>query len=248
MNILRLESCRSTNAELAAIAVTAPDRTVVTTRCQTAGRGQRGNSWESAPGQNLTLSVLLRPQRIAARDAFIVSAEVANAVYETVRALRPDADVAVKWPNDIYIGDGKLAGILIENVLEGSRIGRSIVGIGLNVLQDRFESDAPNPVSLGPVEGYDLDAIEELLCRNLFDCVEAADDPAKFGEVMARYNSRLYRRDGRLYPFREPDGEVFEASVAGALPSGHLRLIDAAGMERIYAFKEVEHVLPTRKR
>lgn len=249
LHVIRLEETASTSAVLRDMLADAPHATVVTTRRQTAGRGQRGNSWESEPGKNLTFSVLVRPRHIMARDAFVISAAVANAIYDFTLRMSPGADVSVKWPNDIYLGDGKLCGVLIENTLEGARVASSIIGTGYNVLQERFLSDAPNPVSLGAVDGLTLDEMETRLCEMIVEAVERAEDPEAHADILATFNSRLYRRDGRQYPFREPGGEPFMARVEGTEPSGHL-LLSVAGeaAPRRYAFKEVEHIVPVRPR
>ena len=142
-----LDSCRSTSSEF-----TDPDRfrhgAVIATREQTAGRGQRGNSWEAEPGKNLTFSMLLRPRGLHAARQFELSMVVSLAIADAIDALLPQGvRTAVKWPNDIYIGMEKVCGILIENRLAGPFIEYSVAGIGININQRRFLSDAPNPTS-----------------------------------------------------------------------------------------------------
>ncbi len=201
---------------------------------QTHGRGQGGNHWESERGQNLTCSVLLQPADIPAHAQFRISMAVALAV---VDALKPYAgeELSVKWPNDIYWRDRKLAGILIENRLQGNRIEESIVGIGINVNQRQFRSDAPNPVSLWQITGRETpreDLLEDLLQRI----------PVYLGQdLKARYMQALYRREG-LHPYRDCQG-TFQASVADVEDDGHLVLQDSQGHQRRYAFKEVAFVI-----
>ena len=125
-----------------------PHATVVSTYNQTAGRGQRGNSWESEPHKNLTFSVLLKPQHIIAREQFYISEIVSVAIVNTLRKYIIDQPIAIKWPNDIYVNDDKICGILIENTLSGYSISQSIAGIGININQQTFLSNAPNPISL----------------------------------------------------------------------------------------------------
>ena len=166
LNIEILDSCDSTNAVLAS----RPDAqhgTVVATRSQTAGRGQRGNSWEAEPGTNLTFSLLLRPQGFPAARQFELSMLVALGVADVLNSLFGrlgfrDLKARIKWPNDIYVGHKKIVGILIENQLSGAGIDRTIVGIGVNVNQTRFLSDAPNPTSVALLTGRTL-ALEPLL-------------------------------------------------------------------------------------
>lgn len=255
--IQRVPECRSTSAVLAAMP-DAPHGTVVVTDRQTAGRGQRGNSWEAQPGANLTFSLLLRPQAIPAARQFELSMIVALEVAACVRralAGAPDAPrVCVKWPNDIYVGDRKIAGILIENSLSGSGIERSIAGIGLNVNQRRFLSDAPNPTSIIHYTGTltPLAPLLETLCTSILTALEryetatAASAPrevsAALGDshsgareaLLARYRAELWRGEGE-HPFHEPGGATFRASIASIAPDGTLTLSTG----KTYAFKEI---------
>ncbi|WP_301748249.1 biotin--[acetyl-CoA-carboxylase] ligase [uncultured Duncaniella sp.] len=148
MEIIKIESTDSTSSHLAGIAEGCAHGTAVMARVQTAGRGQRGNSWEAEPGMNITLSLLLRPEGLEPARQFIISQAVSLAIVEMLDNFIGADAVSIKWPNDIYVNDSKIAGILIENVISGSAISRSIVGVGLNVNQTEFLSDAPNPVSL----------------------------------------------------------------------------------------------------
>ncbi len=216
-----------------------PEGCVVITREQTAGRGQRGNSWEAAPGMNLTFSYLLRPEGIAPQEQFILSQAVSLAVVDVLS--RYASGFMVKWPNDIYYGDYKVAGILIEHCLSGSTISRTIVGIGLNINQMEFVSDAPNPISLARItqEKYDLDEIlAELLVATSRRYAMCVADKAT---LQRDYAAVLYRRDG-VYRYKDANGE-FEARIKGVQPDGYLLLVDTRGCERRYAFKEVAFVL-----
>ena len=123
---------------------------------QTAGKGCGTNSWESERGKNLTFSVMLHPVEIPASGQFRISEAVSVALCTTLEAYIYNK-VEIKWPNDIYVGDQKICGILIENRLQGSTIMNSIVGIGLNVNQQIFRSDAPNPVSMYQLVGHEMD-------------------------------------------------------------------------------------------
>lgn len=143
--IVWLDSCGSTNDALTEIDG-ADHGTVAVCRRQTAGRGQRGNKWESEPGKNLTFSILLCPD-IEARSQFEMSMLVSLAVADFIDAVLGRRAAKVKWPNDIYVADGKICGILIENRLSGTMLERAVAGIGINVNQTVFRSGAPNPVS-----------------------------------------------------------------------------------------------------
>ena len=124
---------------------------------QTAGRGQKGNSWESEAGKNLLFSILAHPNNIKVQEQFYISQAIALAVSDSVMAaVGPQyaCDVSVKWSNDVYWKDFKMAGILIENTLQGSNILDTVVGVGLDVNQEVFVSDAPNPISLKNITGH----------------------------------------------------------------------------------------------
>lgn len=238
-----LDTCTSTNSELAG-RLDAPSGYALATRCQTAGRGQRGNTWEAEPGANLTFSLLLRPQAIAAARQFELSMIVSLAIVDTVDALFAEAGsplrAEIKWPNDIYVSDRKICGILIENTLTGSRIDRSIAGIGLNVNQTRFVSDAPNPASLRGLTGhaYDLDPLLRRLCGNICSALARYEAAPDAEALTAGYMSRLWRRRG-MWPFATPDGHRFEAAIEAVSPDGMLTL---SGNRR-FAFKEVAFIL-----
>lgn len=215
----------------------APHGTVVSAYSQTAGRGQRGNSWESAPGLNATFSIMLRPRNMRPDEQFAVSEAVALGVADVVeRYVGPDS-VAVKWPNDVYVGNLKICGILIENSIVGQELASCVAGIGLNVNQERFVSDAPNPVSLFQLTGrrYDVGAIVDEVSEAILNRF------SRCRELHNEYLGRLWRRSG-LYLWEEPGGEPFEASIADVAMTGHLTLRLADGTLRRYSFKEVRPV------
>lgn len=217
-----------------------PHGAVIAARRQTAGRGQRGNSWESEPDRNLTFSMLLRPRRIEAVRQFELSMLVALGVCDALSAAS-GLEFKVKWPNDIYAGDKKISGILIENSLEGKRIARSIAGIGINVNQSSFVSDAPNPVSLFNLTGrvYRLDELLRDIQRTIigrFDKYETSPDAEALTD---EYVSRLWRGNG-FYKWRDAASDrIFEAEIAGVASDGILTLTDRNGCPHSYAFKEV---------
>ena len=121
---------------------------------QTAGRGCGTNRWESERGKNLLFSLLLHPKQIPASKQFHISMAISLSIIEALG--QHVADLSIKWPNDIYWRNGKIAGILIENTLKGNIIKDSIIGVGLNVNQRHFISDAPNPVSMRQILGHDV--------------------------------------------------------------------------------------------
>lgn len=248
---IHLQSTRSTNSYLGEMAAEAAHGTVVYTDIQTAGRGQRGNTWEAEPGKNATFSVLLRPAAVDPNRQFLLSEASALAV---VHALDPHIDGAcVKWPNDIYYKDLKICGMLIEHALSGGHISHTIAGIGLNVNQRVFLSDAPNPVSLVQITGRELPA--EHFVRAVAEELLRLSDPLP-GNARAlheEYLSRLYRNDG-YHPYRAvadspalPGGTVFEARIRDVASDGMLTLELRDGSCHRFAFKEVEYLIPRRQ-
>lgn len=243
--VIRLDSTKSTNTYMASIAETAPHGTIVTTREQTAGRGQRGNSWEAEPGKNLTFSILLRPQQIEARQQFAISEAVAVAIATVLQHHIPDRQVEVKWPNDIYVGNKKICGILIENVLSGSRILHSIAGIGINVNQQLWLSDAPNPISILQLTGSttDLDTLLLQVSSEIRSTFDRLCRQSMLHHLHGEYMTRLWHRNG-LHTYRDAaTGSTFQARIGDVAPTGMLHLVDTLGINRFYAFKEVEQVI-----
>ena len=237
IDVLTLDSCRSTNTYLSEIAPTLSTDTVVVTREQTAGRGQRGNSWEAAPGLNLTCSILMFNRRaVKASRQFVLSEAVSLGIVDTVKHyLGANHQVTVKWPNDIYVGDKKICGILIENSISGGEIGRSIIGVGINVNQREFVSDAPNPVSIYNLVGREI-PVDEVMAM-MVDCIYRRV-AMPFDEIHSAYKSCLWRKRRNNY-IDVASGSGFSASIADVLPDGTLCLLDDCGTERRYLFKEV---------
>lgn len=245
MKFISVPELASTNTYLASIADKSEPYTVVVADRQTAGRGQRGNSWEAEPGKNLTFSVLLKPDHVKAADQFIISQAVSVAIAVTLsKRIRYAGEVAVKWPNDIYVDNQKICGILIENSLMGDKISRSIVGVGLNVNQKVFTSGAPNPVSLIHIIGEPTDrfALLKDVCAAIERHVEAIANPEKREEIVEMYKSILWRSDG-MYKYAIPGGETFMATIEDISPAGYLFLRDDKGEIRKFAFKEVQYIL-----
>ena len=241
---IKVSQTASTNTYLSRLAATLPGGTVIYTPSQTAGRGQKGNSWESEDGKNLTFSLLLKRPPVKARDQFYLSEAAALAVVEALTVLAGDG-FSVKWPNDVYWQDKKICGMLIENSLEGSDIATCIIGIGINVNQQVFISDAPNPVSLINITGreHDLDALLRQVCSRIEQLVEGLADENARHDLHQRYMAALYRNDGALHPYEDAAGNRFMASVAGIAPDGTLTLRHEDGTTRDYLFKQVHHII-----
>ncbi len=238
MKSMYLRETRSTNLVLKEMLreYELPEGFVLRTDFQSAGKGQPGNSWESEKGKNLLFSVLLYPQHIAIDQQFILSQLVSVAILRTLNSFC--AGFSIKWPNDIYFGDKKIGGILIENSLQGSKLNTSIVGIGLNINQKTFRSDAPNPVSLRQITAKNQrrkNILQDVL-NNIYELYSKMD----VDTIRNEYFENLYRRVG-FYTYRDNKG-LFEAELAGIESDGCLKLKTRTGEIRAYYFKEVAFV------
>lgn len=201
---------------------------------QTAGRGCGTNTWESERDKNLLFSLLIHPQGIAASQQFLISMAISVALVRTL-SLYIKEGVSIKWPNDIYVDDRKICGILIENRLCGTQIRESIIGVGLNLNQAQFLGNAPNPVSLCMLTGKPVDR-ETCLSQTL-----SAFSLNALGKQADYYREHLYRREG-FHAYHDDKGD-FEAEIAGVEDDGHLLLRDRDGRQRRYAFKEVSFIV-----
>ena len=231
------------------------DIPLIYTTYQTAGRGQTGNGWESERGKNLLLSYLLREPEVNISEMFLLNVIAAVAAHRTIAewlSFEQRPMLSIKWPNDIYIGNRKIAGILVENSLSGTKIQHSIAGIGINVNQEQWVSGAPNPVSIKQLTGVkaDIDAIVKRFKHKLE--TNLSWDPV---QLLNYYRVHQYRCNG-YWPFVEREvstaptmnatAEVegqFMAKIEGFLPTGELLLRDQQGNQRKYHFKQVRYVL-----
>lgn len=211
---------------------------------QTAGRGQRGHTWESALGENLTFSLLLEPLFLSPSEQFLISECVALGVCDAL--LHYGIEAQIKWTNDIYVGDKKLAGILIEHKLQGSALARTVAGIGLNVNQKAFSDDLPNPISMAQAADREFDR-EEVL-QTVATSLMARYEQLREGgakELQADYHQRLYRL-GQEHCYALPDGSRFRGIIRGVEPTGALRIENERGELLSFLFKEVEFVIHGR--
>lgn len=211
---------------------------VVTAKIQTSGRGQRGNSWFSEPGKNITCSILLKPVFLSVSHQFDLTRAIALGISDLLCDLLPSTQVRIKWPNDIIADGKKVAGILIENCLNGDQVSASVVGIGMNVNQSNFGSDAPHAVSVFQLTGKEF-AIEEAM-MHLFSYIEVRYLQLRAGQkekLRQDYHSRLFRQGvlSRYTDFKT----IFDATLEHISEEGLLCLKDGDGNERKYNFKEV---------
>ena len=241
MKTIELQQTDATNSWLSRNAGSLEGECLVYALSQTAGRGQRGNSWESEPGKNLTASVLLHPSGVLPQCQFVISEAVALAVTDFLADLGIAA--MVKWPNDIYVGDKKICGILIEHAVMPGVIMRTIAGIGININQKQFVSDAPNPVSVWQLTGseHEISLLAENLAAHVEDRMKGVGDS---GMLHTEFMGRLWRGDGDYYDFydRKCDERV-SARIKNVAPDGMLTIETASGELRTFAFKEIEFLL-----
>ncbi|QRR01729.1 biotin--[acetyl-CoA-carboxylase] ligase [Dyadobacter sandarakinus] len=239
--VIYLPSCHSTN-DIAAEIVQAglfAEGTVIITDQQLVGRGQRGTSWNTNPGENLTFSVIFSPDFLPVSEQFLLSQAIAVAVCSYCKNYC--ADASVKWPNDILIGQGKVAGILIENSIQGSRIHHAIAGIGLNINQAAFS--AGKATSLFLETGSVLNLQEEFVkvCRHLDQCYLALKNPQTVGTIREQYIASLFGFGAKRRFLLE--GEMREGEVTGVTSQGKMlvRFTDEL-QDRAFGLKEIEWV------
>ena len=225
----------STNDEAARHLSAYDNLSVVAAREQTAGRGQRGNRWLSRPGENLTFSLVLKPRQLAAAGQMGLTALASVAVREYL--LSEGVPARIKWPNDLYVGDRKIGGMLIENGLEGPWIRHSIIGIGLNVNQRAFPPGLLNPTSMALCTHRTFCPEEELPRLLSFFRVDALGSPA----LWEAYTRDLYRK-GERHEWSLPDGSTLTGALQDVLPDGRMVLETPAG-QRFFAFKEIGYIL-----
>ena len=240
--IIRVRQTASTNSHLLQLSNVEKlaEGTIVATDHQTQGRGQAGNSWESEPGANLTFSIVLYPTSVKAERQFILSKAISLAVYDFVSDFVP-VGVSVKWPNDVYVGEQKIAGILIENFVEGAYLTKTIAGIGVNINQERFLSDAPNPVSLRHLTGkiYPLENCLQILHNHIIARYRMmTSDP---NQLDSDYLQHLYRF-GKSSRF-SAGGVSFNAVITGVNRYGMIEMTTETGERKVFGFKEVHSKL-----
>ena len=212
---------------------------------QQQGKGQRGKKWESAPGENLQMSLIIDPQPLQLHRQFLITAITALAVCDFL-AEKTEVDFFIKWPNDIYFQDRKAGGILIENIIAGSEWKWAVVGMGLNINQTSFDSSLPNPVSLKQITGRKFDCVElaKLLSERVLGVIAGyglrdTGCGVPGGDLFDEYNARLYKRGEKVK--LKKDSRVFEATIKQVAENG--QLIVETGMEERFDFGEVVWVI-----
>jgi BirA family biotin operon repressor/biotin-[acetyl-CoA-carboxylase] ligase len=208
---------------------------------QWAGKGQRGRTWASTPGENIVLSAVIEPVALGFTQVFALSACVALACHDLFSRYSGAESVRIKWPNDLYWSDRKAGGILIENSFRGDRWVLSIAGMGININQVQFPSTARNPVSLRQITGQSFDV--PALARELGGCLDRRYAELEHGGIarmIEQYNDRLYRRGQEVR--LKKDNAAFDTVIMGVSPMGELLTKDV--LSRQFVFGEVEWVIP----
>lgn len=236
--IIRLKETDSTNRYLRDLPEDGDEEIVIAVAdYQSAGKGQGTHTWESEGGKNLLFSIKVHPRWVPVRQQFLLSMAEALALKD---ALDSYVDgITLKWPNDVYWKDKKISGTLIETSVDSKGIKTCIFGTGININQEKFYSDAPNPVSLCQILGHEVDR-EEVLQRIIaafeqyYELLRRAD----YMDVSGIYHMALYRRKG-FHRYEDVDGE-FEGAFVEVEDDGHLILHDKQGVIRSYAFGELK--------
>jgi BirA family biotin operon repressor/biotin-[acetyl-CoA-carboxylase] ligase len=232
-----LPDCHSTN-DMALQALRqsqAAEGSIFITNHQTRGKGQRGNSWETKPGENLTFSLVLQPRFLDLSEQFVLNMAISNAIRRCIQEYIPG--LMVKWPNDLVVpGFGKLGGILIENLVGSSGWDYAVVGIGINVNQNQFTSPKATSLSLVTGNSFPLQELFRLMITHV-EQVYISLKKGKFAEIRAEYLRHLYLfEEQAIFKVGE---ESLAGKIIGLSPSGNLLLELTNGQQRSFDIKEI---------
>jgi BirA family biotin operon repressor/biotin-[acetyl-CoA-carboxylase] ligase len=238
--IIRLPETKSTNSfAIEMLSHNRPEEgSVVITDHQTQGKGTDTNTWESEKGKNLTFSLILYPS-IGADQQFILNKAISLGIYDFLIPLLPNHKVSIKWPNDLYIEDKKVCGILIQNSVMGNKLEYMVAGIGLNVNQTIFTSNAPNPVSLKMATGmdYNLDELLQKLLESIFKRYTHIR-PETISKIETEYHRALYRLM-EWHEYLINDNKVY-SRITGTNTYGQILLESGSGETLNCDMKEIK--------
>lgn len=240
--IIFLENLPSTNTYASQIlrSENVKEGTIIYTNYQSAGRGHASNKWESEDGKNLLFSILLFPTMINPANQFIISMAISLGICDFIQKHIPVC--SVKWPNDIYVNNDKIAGILIENTIMGNMLENSIAGVGLNINQIKFHSSAPNPVSMKLITGTDYNMKESLTeLASFLDKRYKQLISEKYQQLRDEYISNLFRLN-EWASYRDGTG-VFTGRIISVSENGRLQVATKSGSINEYSFKEIEFII-----
>lgn len=237
---MHLKELNSTNAyALNLLTKNKPgEGTVVSAWNQTQGRGQIGSSWESEAGKNITISIILYPSFLPIRQQFILNQAISLGIFDFISKFI-STQVKIKWPNDLLVRDKKIAGILIQNILSSNIFQSSVIGVGINVNQVLFKSDAPNPTSLKleTKKEYDVNSLIDLLCS----AIEKRYLQLRAGNIsilQQDYLNNLHQFQEEAIYQRTDNQEIFSGKIVGIDESGKL-IIDHKKGQSAFSMKEV---------
>ncbi len=238
MKITHFKTLESTNQHLQNLLNEGVDiaNNIVVTDFQTSGKGQGKNVWQSEDGKNLLFSIALDMNFLKAENQFLLTQIVSVTMIDVLKKYLPEESLFIKWPNDIYFKDKKIAGILIKNEIKGMMMGTSIIGIGLNINQTSFDESLPNPISMKMITGndYDLEAILIEICETLLSTANSQQPTAN------NYTDKLYRY--KQWASYEHEGAVKEMMIIGYDQFGRLILKEKNDREVVCDLKEISFV------
>ncbi|MEA1786850.1 biotin--[acetyl-CoA-carboxylase] ligase [Arenibacter sp. GZD96] len=224
MQIIKLSAIDSTNEYLKNLVaeIHPADYTVVVARNQVKGKGQMGTSWHTEAGKNLTFSVLRNFSNFDMSNVFLLNCGVSMAIFKALQELKVP-HLSVKWPNDILSGRLKICGILVENIVKGSKLSHSVIGIGVNVNQLSFPN-LPNASSLQVILGHKVNKEKLLLAiLNSLKHVFMQLENGQGQHIRDAYEQHLFMKDKRI-PFSRADGSLCAGYIRGVSEDGRLRM------------------------
>lgn len=254
MKITHFKNIDSTNSYLQNLLDKGEDvaDNVVVTDFQTSGKGQGKNVWQSEDGKNLLFSIALDMSFLKAEDQFLLTQMVSVAMINVLKNYLPEENLFIKWPNDIYFNNKKIAGILIKNEIKGIMLGTSIIGIGLNVNQTSFDESLPNPISMKMITGkdYDLEMLLNEICNKLSQQTTVNRQQISSNSISSTLNfqfspfnfqhlyiNKLFRYN--QWAFYEHEGKVKEMMITGYDRFGRLILKEKNDREVVCDLKEI---------
>lgn len=245
MKIIHFKTLDSTNQYLQNLLNEGADiaDNIVVTDFQTSGKGQGKNVWQSEDGKNLLFSIAIDMSFLKAENQFLLTQMVSVAMINVLKKYLPEESLFIKWPNDIYFNNKKIAGILIKNEIKGMMMGTSIIGIGLNVNQTSFDENLPNPISMKMITGkdFDLKLILNDICHELRAMSYEPYRNAQNSQLTANsYIKHLYRYN--QWALYEHEGQVKEMMIVGYDQFGRLILKEKNDLEVVCDLKEIAFV------
>ena len=243
MYLFKLDATDSTNSYLREMSKNKSlgKWTVATAEYQSKGRGQKDAVWESERGKNLICSLLVKLEDFKAEDQFMINCAVSLGIYHYLRRYNLPK-LAVKWPNDIMSVSKKLGGILIENSVSGDRINQSIIGIGINLNQDKFPADLPMAVSI--IQLTNSEVSREIFLQDLLNAIQNKFELINYGqfdELRLQYEAILFRKD-KVHMYQDDRGEKFMGLIRGVSPQGKLLIEKEDQSIASFHFKEVTYL------